>query len=112
MTNEGSTRMTPIMYERVGHAGRKPSPFSWRIRYAIAHKGVEVEFRPTRFADVETIRRLSGQHRVPVVVDGDRVVHDSWSIALWLEERYPDHPSLFGGTEGRGVTRVVNHWSD
>jgi hypothetical protein len=41
---------------------RRPSPFSWRIRYALAHKGVPVEFRLVRFADVETIRGLSGQH--------------------------------------------------
>jgi hypothetical protein len=69
--------MTLIMYERVGADGRHPSPFSWRIRYALAHKGIEPEFRHVRFADVETIRALSGQHFVPIVTDGDRVIHDS-----------------------------------
>src|SRR5260370_42492955 len=104
--------MTLITYERVGADGRRRSPFSWRIRYALAHKGIEPEFRHVRFADVETIRALSGQHFVPIVTDGDRVIHDSWNIACYLEDRFPDRPSLFAGSGGRGLARLVNHWSD
>src|SRR5215469_6603111 len=104
--------MTLSMYERIGHEGRRPSPFSWRIRYAFAHKGIEPEFRQVRFADVETIRALSGQHFVPIVTDGDRVIHDSWNIAWYLEEQFPDRPTLFHGDGGRGLARLVTHWSD
>jgi glutathione S-transferase len=104
--------MSLTMYERIGHEGRRPSPFSWRIRYALAHKGVPVEFRHVRFADAETIRALSGQHFVPIVTDGELVVHDSWNIACHLENRFPGAPSLFGGAGGRGLARTVNHWSD
>jgi glutathione S-transferase len=100
------------MYERLGHDGRRPSPFSWRIRYALAHKDVPVEFRLVRFADVETIRSLSGQHFTPIVVDDGQVVHDSWNIACHLEDRYPDRPSLFGGDSGRGLARLANQWAD
>jgi glutathione S-transferase len=100
-----------VMYERVGHEGRRPSPFSWRIRYALAHKGVPVEFRLVRFADVETIRALSGQHMVPILCDGDRVIHDSWNIACHLEDHFPDRRSLFGGDAGRGLARLVNNWA-
>ncbi|MFZ2006563.1 MAG: glutathione S-transferase N-terminal domain-containing protein [Stellaceae bacterium] len=103
--------MTLTMYERIGHQGRRPSPYSWRVRYALAHKGVTPEFRHVRFADVETIRSLSGQHFVPIVTDGDTVVHDSWHIAGYLEDRFPDAPSLFPGG-GRAATRLVNHWAD
>ena len=104
--------MTLIMYERIGHEGRRPSPFSWRIRYALAHKGVEVEFRHVRFADVQTILRVSGQHFVPILTDGDRVIHDSWNIACYLEDRFPDRPLLFPGRQGRRFARLVNRWSD
>jgi glutathione S-transferase len=104
--------MTLIMYERIGHEGRRPSPFSWRVRYALAHKGVEPQFRHVRFADVETVRALSGQHFVPIITDGDRVIHDSWNITCYLEERFPDRPSLFAGSGERAVTRLVNHWAD
>jgi glutathione S-transferase len=104
--------MTAIMYERIGFEGRRPSPFSWRVRYALAHKGIPVEYRTARFADVETIRSLSGQDKTPIVIDGDTVVHDSWNIAVHLEERYPGQPSLFGGGIGHGLTRQINIWSD
>jgi glutathione S-transferase len=104
--------MALIMYERIGYEGRRPSPFSWRIDYALAHKGVPVEFRTVRFADVETIRSLSGQDKVPIVVDGDHVIHDSWNIATHLESRFPEHPSLFGGAVGCGLTRQINFWVD
>jgi glutathione S-transferase len=104
--------MSLIMYERIGSDGRRPSPFSWRIRYALAHKDVPVEFRTMRFADVDTIRSLSGQDKVPVITDGDKVVYDSWNIAVHLEECFPDSPSLFGGAAGRAHARFINHWSD
>jgi len=104
--------MALVFHERVGLDGRRISPFSWRIRYALAHKGVEPQFRHVRFADVETIRALSGQQFVPIVTDGDRVIHDSWNIACYLEGRFPDRPSLFDGDGERAVTRLVNHWAD
>jgi glutathione S-transferase len=104
--------MSLTMYERIGHDGRRPSPFSWRVRYALAHKGIEPEYRHMRFADVETIRALSGQHFVPILTDGDTVIHDSWNIACYLEDRFPDRPSLFSGAGGRGLARFVNRWSD
>jgi glutathione S-transferase len=101
-----------VFHERVGLDGRRISPFSWRIRYALAHKGLDPEVLPTRFADVERIRALSGQDLVPILEHGDRVVHDSWSIACRLEDAFPDRPSLFGGRIGRAAARLVNHWSD
>ena len=104
--------MALIFHERVGLDGRRISPFSWRIRYALAHKGLEPEVLPTRFADVDRIRERSGQHFVPIIEDEGRVVHDSWAIACHLEDRFPDRPSLFGGAAGRGAARLVNIWSD
>jgi glutathione S-transferase len=104
--------MALIFHERVGLNGRRISPFSWRIRYAFAHKGLDPVVVPTRFADVARIRSLSGQQFVPIIEDDGRVVHDSWSIAWHLEDRYPDRPTLFGGAAGRGAARLLNIWSD
>src|SRR5277367_1199254 len=104
--------MALIFHERVGLDERRISPFSWRIRYALAHKGIDPEVIPTRFADVARIRALSGQHMVPIIEHDGHVVHDSWAIACHLEDRFPDRPSLFGGPAGRGATRLVNIWSD
>ncbi len=101
-----------VFHERVGLDDRRISPFSWRVRYALAHKGLEPEIVPTRFADVGRIRALSGQDLVPILEHGGRVVHDSWAIACHLEDAFPDRPSLFGGAIGRGSARLVNLWSD
>jgi glutathione S-transferase len=104
--------MTLVFHERIGLDGRRISPFSWRIRYALAHKGLDPRVIETRFADVARIRSLSGQDLTPILQDGGRVVHDTWRIACHLEDHYPDRPSLFGGPIGRGTARVVNIWSD
>jgi glutathione S-transferase len=98
-----------IFHERIGLNGRRISPFSWRIRYAFAHKGIEPDIVETRFADVDRIRALSGQHFVPIIEDGGTVVHDSMAIAIYLEDAYPDRPSLFGGAVG--LTRTIAAWS-
>jgi glutathione S-transferase len=39
-------------------------------------------------------------------------VADSWAIACWLEDRYTDRPSLFGGEGGRAAARFLNNWAD
>lgn len=104
--------MALTFYERVGFEGRRPSPFSWRIRYALAHKGIDFDVHPVRFADVETIRRLSGQRLTPIINDDGRVTHETWDISSYLEERFPDRPSLFGGATGKGMARLINIWSD
>jgi glutathione S-transferase len=106
------TIMSLIVYERIGHEGCRPSCYSWCTRYALAHKALDVEYRPMRHADVETIQNLSGQTFLPVLLDGEVVLHDSWKIAVYLEDRFPDQPSLFGGPTGRAVTRLLNHWAD
>ena len=104
--------MTLTLYERGGHDGRRPSPFSWRARFALAHKGLEAAHVAVRFDEVDAIRRVSGQHMVPVLVDGDQIVSDSWRIASYLEAAYPDRPSLFGGSTGESLARFVNLWCD
>jgi len=90
---------------------RRFSPFCWRTRLALAHKGLPVTTIPWRFTEKERIAP-SGQGRVPVLVDNGRWINDSWAIATYLEETYPDRPSLFGGPAGLALSRFYNTWSD
>jgi len=90
---------------------RRFSPYCWRIKLALMHKGLPFDTIPWRFTDKDAIA-FSGQGRVPVLIDGDQVVFDSWTIANYLEDRYADRPSLFRGDGGRAVTRFVNAWAD
>lgn len=87
------------------------SPYCWRTRMALAHKGLAVETVPWRFTEKDALA-FSGQGRVPVIRDGDRVVFDSWTIADYLERTYPDRPSLFGGAVGQAHARFINAWAD
>jgi glutathione S-transferase len=103
--------MSVILYELVGKDDLRFSPFAWRTRMALAHKGIEAERVPVGFTEKDKIA-FSGQDKVPVLKDGETVVSDSWHIACHLEDRYPSQPSLFGGAQGRSLARLVNYMSD
>lgn len=102
--------MALILYE-LAAGERRFSPYCWRIRMALAAKGLEAERVPIRFSD-KALLAFSGQDRVPVLKDGETVVFDSWRIACHLEDTYPDRPPLFGNAIARGTGRVLNHWAD
>jgi glutathione S-transferase len=100
------------MYDLAGaDASLRFSPYCWRTRLALVHKGLAVQTIPWRFTETDALA-FSGQGRVPVIRDGDRVMADSWSIAEYLEDTYPDRPSLFGGATGRAHARFINAWAD
>lgn len=103
--------MTIKLYELLGHEDRRYSQFSWRAKMALKHKGLDFEEIPLLLTDKDSIA-FADSTSVPVMVDGDRIETDSWDIATYLEEAYPDAPSLFGGPIGTGVTRVINSWCD
>ena len=104
--------MTIRLYDLAGaEAERRFSPFCWRARMALAHKGLDVETVPWHFTEKDQLPQPN-EGRVPVIVDGDRVVHDSTAIADYLEQRYPDRPSLFGDEIGRALARFVQNWTE
>jgi len=73
---------------------------------AVARKlrraGVEhrIERVPYRRRDRPEILELTGQSRVPVLIDGDEVVHDSKRIREYLDWRY-GASGAEGGAAGR-----------
>lgn len=103
--------MSIVLYDL---AGADPdvrfSPYCWRTRFALAHKGLPVETVPWRFTDGSAIA-FSGQGKVPVIQDEGRVVSDSWAIAEYIEDQVPT-PTLFGGGTGRAHAHFVNAWAD
>jgi glutathione S-transferase len=103
--------MSIVMHDLAGaDPGLRFSPYCWRTRFALAHKGLPVETVPWRFIEKGEIA-FSGQGRVPVIRDGGTVVADSWAIAEHLEQCYPA-PSLFGSTTAQAHARFVNAWAD
>ncbi len=105
-------KMAIILYDLAGaEEDRRFSPFCWRIRMALAHKGLEVETIPWRFTEKDKLPQPNAG-RVPVIVDDGRVIHDSSAIAGYLELHYPDRSSLFGGETGRALTTFVQNWTE
>ena len=104
--------MTRVLYElAAADPDRRFSPFCWRIRLALEHKGLAFEGRPWRFTQTEALA-FSGSDKVPVLVEDGRAIAESSVIAAHLEAAYPDRPSLFGGAAGLALTRFHVAWTD
>jgi glutathione S-transferase len=85
-------------------AGRKGcvSPYVWRIKMLLAHFGLDYESEmffgvemkeALAFAQGEAERLgtkapYAPNGTVPVLVDGETILPDSWTIAAYLDERY------------------------
>jgi glutathione S-transferase len=103
--------MAITLYDLAGaEEDRRFSPYCWRVKMALKHKGLEFDAVPWRFTDKEAIA-FSGQEAVPVLVDGGREVHDSWAIAQYLEEAYPGRPGLFEGPEAQALCQFFAQWT-
>lgn len=102
--------MNLTLYELVDARGRRYSPYCWRIRMALAHKRFEAATELCCHSDGKLA--FSGQTLVPVLVDGARVVSDSWTIACYLDEAYPDRPLLMEGAQGHSFAEFLNRWTD
>lgn len=99
------------MYDLAGgHDALRISPFCWRIRMALAHKKLSVETIPWRMVEKDRIVE-SNSITVPVIVDGGKVVTDSWAIAEYLDQAYPGH-SLFDSPQARAYCLWIHHWTE
>jgi glutathione S-transferase len=85
------------------------SPYCWRTRMALAHKGLQFESLPWHFVEKDRIAP-SGGGRVPVLVENGRQIADSWTIARHLDETYPDTPPLMADAAARSRARFIETW--
>ncbi len=84
------------------------SPYCWRVKMALAHKGLTWDEVPSHFTDKDELPQPNAG-TVPVLVDGNNVVGDSWAIAEYLDQRYPDKP-LFGCAESKSTALLIKFW--
>lgn len=103
--------MTIRLYELAGADPHRPfSPHCWKVVFALAHKGLEAERVPARFVEIANLEN-GMSNTVPILRDGDTVLRGSFEIALYLEDAYPDRPTLFGGEGGKAMARFIERWS-
>jgi glutathione S-transferase len=98
------------LYDLVGAKDLRFSPFCWRSKAVLAYKNIPYTTVPIRFSDKDKLA-FSGQDRVPVIKDGDKVVYDSWTIARYLEDKQPE-PRVFPGLGLKEACRFFNLYVD
>lgn len=99
------------MYDLAGADERlRFSPYCWRVRMACAHKQLPLETIAWRFGDKGLLPQPN-IGTVPLLLDENSVVSDSWKIALYLDERYPARP-LFEGPQARSEALLIKYWTE
>jgi glutathione S-transferase len=110
MSEDGrSGRADVRLYELVLANGRSASPYVWRIRYALAHKGIPFESVALGFTDIPAV--LGARSRtVPVLEHGEQLIRESWDIAEYLDRAFPGTPLLFSSPAERAMVRLMDEW--
>jgi len=102
--------MSIKLYDLAGaEDNRRFSPPCWQVKMALQHKKLDVEEIPWRFTEKAAIA-FSGQGRVPILIDGNQTVIDSWEIVRYLEATYPERPSLFSHKTGESGALFIKFW--
>jgi glutathione S-transferase len=103
--------MTRKLYALSGADTSRPfSPHVWKTKLSLAHKGLAFDIAPVGFTEIPRLEQ-GATKIVPLLRDGEKLVSDSFDIALYLEEAYPDRPPLFSGEGGKAMARFVEGWS-
>lgn len=98
------------LYELVGRDPDKGfSPFAWRTKMALAHKGFNYESVPLHFTEIKETLTFADSKTVPVLIDGENSISDSWNIACYLEEKYSERSSLFDGEKGKAAAQLMGN---
>mgnify|MGYP006276952761 CR=1 FL=1 len=97
------------LYDLVGRDDRRFSPTCWRVKMALAHKGLDWTTIPTAFTLIPAL--AGGTARTVPLIDHDgHLVADSRRIARYLEDSFPDRPPLFGSAAAEALTDFVDAW--
>lgn len=97
------------LYDLQLSTGATISPFVWATKYALRHKGFEIDIVPGGFTGI--LERTGGKsERLPAIVDDGEWVLDSWTIVEYLDETYPDRPALIPHPGIASLTRLTDAW--
>ncbi|MBZ8138902.1 maleylacetoacetate isomerase [Rubrivivax gelatinosus] len=87
------------------------SSASYRVRIALALKGLDYDYRPVHLRRNEQFQEsyaaVSAARLVPLLRDGDAVVTQSLAIIEYLDETHPEPPLLPADAAGRARVRAL-----
>lgn len=97
------------LYDLQLASGCTISPFVWATKYALKHKGFDIDIVAGGFTGI--LERTGGKsERLPVIVDDGHWVLDSWLIAEYLDQTYPDRPALIGHPSVKPLAQFLEGW--
>jgi len=88
------------------------SQFAWRVWLALEHKGCPYTLQMLSFQQGDhrqpAYLAINPRHKVPALEDGGFALYESTAIVEYLDERFPEGPSLFpGDVRARALQRRV-----
>ncbi len=87
------------------------SSASYRVRIALALKGLDYEYKPVHLVQNEQFNEsyaaVSASRLVPTLVDGDQVITQSLAIVEYLDQTHPEPPLLPKDAVGRARVRAL-----
>lgn len=96
-------------YDLQVSTGATISPFVWATKFAVKHKGLDLDVVDGGFTGI--MDRTGGRtERLPAIVDDGKWVLDSWGIAEYLDETYPDAPPLIPHESVAVMLRALDAW--
>ncbi|MBL8313080.1 MAG: maleylacetoacetate isomerase [Rubrivivax sp.] len=88
------------------------SSASYRVRIALALKGLDYEYKPVHLAKneqfTESYAAVSAARLVPLLRDGDHLLTQSLAIIEYLEETHREPPLLPADAVGRARVRALS----
>jgi glutathione S-transferase len=94
------------LFELVTAQNVSLSPFVWRVRCALLHKGLPWQSIPLGFTDPR-----KGFKTFPALRHRKHLMDGSWDIACYLEHSFRDTPGLYGPA-GEAHAALLAHWVD
>jgi len=87
------------------------SSASWRVRIALALKGLDYDYIPIHLVRneqlAESYAELQASRLVPLLRDGETLLGQSMAILEYLDETYPEPPLLPAEALGRARVRAL-----
>ena len=87
------------------------SSASWRVRIALALKGLDYHYRPVHLVrneqQAEPFAGASISRLVPLLKDGDALLGQSLALIEYLDETHPEPPLLPADPVGRARVRAL-----
>lgn len=86
-------------------------PFSRRVRIVLLEKKLEHTIENVNFIErASKLKHLNPALEVPVLVDEETIICDSFVILEYLEEKYPEFPLMPSDLNGKIEVRRLANW--